>query len=358
MNNVQYLIIACDVAISYYLQQPGIDVKIVTNNGAFFHCNHNGYPDRINQVNIPDIITCHNMTADDFQNFTEILNNNNYFIDDKKICIHKYLTKCSSNPQPPGFADFLRGTIALYNFSKKYDYNLLVDGKHLLFNFLKPNKNIIKSNQNIITEEFICPQSYEDIYLKLDNRFQSGESLSIMTNSFYSFSGEKIVNFGEITEDCRLYIKDILSPTIQVEDMIKYVFNEVYKIDMNQDFKVIHIRFGDEFIRKNIYDSHLYKCYYDKITNLVNNNGSEKYVLITDSSVIANQLKANIPQLLYWDNSKIHLGELINMQNSSILETIVDFFIMSRSKEIISDSGSGFSLVNSIIYNIKYTTTF
>jgi hypothetical protein len=28
-------------------------------------------------------------------------------------CIHNYLTKCSTNPQPPGFADFLRGTIAL-----------------------------------------------------------------------------------------------------------------------------------------------------------------------------------------------------------------------------------------------------
>jgi hypothetical protein len=314
-----------------------------------------GGPCHSNEVNMQEILGCHNMTVADSHNFTEILNNNNYFLDDKKICIHKYLTKCSSNPQPPGFADFLRGTIALYNFSKKYDYNLLINGEHPLFNFLKPNKNIIKSNQNIITEEFIYPQSYEDIYLKLDNRFQSGESLSIMTNSFYSFSGGKIVNFGDITEDCRLYIKDILAPTIQVEDMIKYVFNEVYKIDMNQDFKVIHIRFGDEFIRKNIYDCHLYKCYYDKITNLVNNNESEKYVLITDSSVIANQLKKDIPQLLYWNNSKIHLGELINMQNSSILDTIVVFFIMSRSKEIISDSGSGFSWVNSIIYNIKYT---
>ncbi len=39
-----------------------------------------------------------------------------------KTCIHQYLTKCKTNPQPPGFADFLRGTRTLYLLSKKYDY--------------------------------------------------------------------------------------------------------------------------------------------------------------------------------------------------------------------------------------------
>jgi hypothetical protein len=37
---------------------------------------------------------------------------------EKKQCIHKYLNICKTNPQPPGFGDFLRGSIALYNFSK------------------------------------------------------------------------------------------------------------------------------------------------------------------------------------------------------------------------------------------------
>ena len=61
-----------------------------------------------------------------------------------KLCIHKYLTKCLTNPQPPGFADFLRGTISFYNFSKKYSYKLFLDcSEHTLFHFLKNNKNII-----------------------------------------------------------------------------------------------------------------------------------------------------------------------------------------------------------------------
>jgi hypothetical protein len=102
----------------------------------------------------------------------------------------------------------------------------------------------------------------------------------------------------------------------------------------------------------------MYHLYYNKINKLINENKlNEKYILISDSSDIAKKLKTNIPQLLYWDNSKIHLGLLKKSMKSGsnfdILDTIVDFFIISKSKEIFSN-GSGFSNINSIIYNIKY----
>ena len=85
-----------------------------------------------------------------------------------------------------------------------------------------------------------------------------------------------------------------------------------------------------------------------------------KYVLITDSSSMGNKLKMTIPELYYWDNSKIHLGDVTN-HPSGILDTLVDFFIMSKSTEIISSnvlyegSVSGFSYVVSLLYNITYT---
>jgi len=80
LNNVSYLIVACDVALSYYLQQPCIDVKVITNNVSFFACNHIGYPCHINNVDMKNIICCHYMSKSDFYNFTTILNDNNYFI--------------------------------------------------------------------------------------------------------------------------------------------------------------------------------------------------------------------------------------------------------------------------------------
>lgn len=272
----------------------------------------------------------------------------------EKKCIHKYLTTCHTNPQPPGLADFLRGTIALYIFSKTYGYELSIDGEHPLFNYLKPNKNIICNNSNYNTEEFLPPLSYADIYSKLSNIFKSERSFCVMTNSFYTLENESLSNFGVISEDCADFIKDILSPTPEVENQLKYIFNTIYKIRMNDDFKVIHLRFGDIFIHNNVYNDSLYSYYYNKILTLVNQTPDVKYILITDSSETANKLKTNIPELLYWDNTKIHMGDLKNIQSSNILDTITDFFTISRSNEIISN-GSGFSMVNSVIYNIKYT---
>ena len=78
--NVQYLIVACDVAISYYLQQPEYNIKIVINDLSFFACNYLGNPCHCNQVNMRDIISCHLMKPHDFYNFTNILNENNYFV--------------------------------------------------------------------------------------------------------------------------------------------------------------------------------------------------------------------------------------------------------------------------------------
>ncbi len=276
---------------------------------------------------------------------------------DEKQCIHKYLTKCKSNPQSPGFADFLRGTIALYNFSKMYGYTLYIGAEHPLFQFLKNNKNIVYTNSMTEIEEFLPPLSYDDILVSLNNIFKSGRSFSVMTNSFYyDLHDGKLENFGAISEDCANYIKDILTPSNEVETKLYNIFSTVYNINIHDNFKVIHIRFGDEFIHNNTYDDGLYELYFEKVSDLVNQNKNEKYVLISDSSKMANRLKSDIQGLLYWDNSKIHLGDLKNIQTSYILDTIVDFFIISKSNEIISmGAPSGFSRINSLIYNIRYT---
>jgi len=128
------------------------------------------------------------------------------------------------------------------------------------------------------------------------------------------------------------------------------------------NYKVIHLRFGDKFLNENEYNEQIYKLYYNEIRNLKN----DKYILLSDSSIIANKLKKEINELTdsidsielyYWDNNKIHLGDLKNKNaentNSNILDTMVDFFIMSNSSEIIAN-GSGFSKISSIIYNIPY----
>lgn len=79
-NNIENLIPACDVAISYYLQKY-INVEIIkTNDLSFIHCNYRGYPCHTGQVNMNEIISCHLMSLNDFDVFHQILISNNYFI--------------------------------------------------------------------------------------------------------------------------------------------------------------------------------------------------------------------------------------------------------------------------------------
>lgn len=62
---------ACDVAISYFLHK--IDgMKIIKHDG-FFHCNHKGHPCHVGQIDMDRILSCHNMSLDDFDEFTSYL---------------------------------------------------------------------------------------------------------------------------------------------------------------------------------------------------------------------------------------------------------------------------------------------
>jgi hypothetical protein len=273
------------------------------------------------------------------------------YIEEKK-CFHKYLTKCKTNPQPPGFADFLRGTIALFEYAKVHNYKLYIDCDHPIFSYMKQNKNIISNKVKKDTIELLPPLSYDEIDRELNKLFSSGETFSVMTNAFYTKENGVLKNFGNISNDCKEFLKDILTPPLELNEKLDNVFKNVYNFDMGHNFKVVHLRCGDNFLNNNAYDESVYNKFYEKVSNLVNENQDNKYVLISDSSYIANKLKESIPNLYYWNNNKIHLGDLIN-DTQGVLDTLIDFFIMTISNEIISN-GSGFSRIVSEIYTIKY----
>ena len=80
----------CDVCISYYLQKDNYltEDKIIKKNNLFVGCNYLGkhnfnFNNGIccgNNVKMDQLISCHFMSLHDFDNFTEILQKNNYFV--------------------------------------------------------------------------------------------------------------------------------------------------------------------------------------------------------------------------------------------------------------------------------------
>ena len=82
--NCEYLISACDVAISYFLQNKlQLNLEIIKNNEAFFGCNYKGlcYNNTFGccdkKINIDNIISCHNMTLSDSDEYTKYIKLNN-----------------------------------------------------------------------------------------------------------------------------------------------------------------------------------------------------------------------------------------------------------------------------------------
>lgn len=67
---------ACDVMISYYLHEIG-GVEIIANENCFYSCNYKGWADDFccckEKMDIKNIIICHHMSLQDFDDYTSII---------------------------------------------------------------------------------------------------------------------------------------------------------------------------------------------------------------------------------------------------------------------------------------------
>ena len=80
-NNIEYLISACDVGIAYLVNLKEISAKTIdVGELVFTHCNFRGYPCHAGKINYETLVSCHNMSLSDFDEFTQILKKNNYFV--------------------------------------------------------------------------------------------------------------------------------------------------------------------------------------------------------------------------------------------------------------------------------------
>lgn len=300
------------------------------------------------------------------------------YSDKKPKCIHKYLTKSYiEQKMTPGLGDFLRGTVSLFKLSEIYNYDVFIDKKsHIFFSFFEDDENYINDGfiNDVIdySELKIDAIDYGKLNPKnLEDLFKKQKNFSIYTNAFYTKNEKgQYVNFGKIPENIQNKLKNLLIPKKIVKDKLEYIFKNIYKINENEKFKIIHIRLGDNYLvnnKKNSNYDFLLKNILEHILFIINNSykyinyNNElvdyKYILITDTKELAFDIVKSIPQILYWNNKKIHMGYSDNQNEENILDTIIDFITLSKSQEIIGNN-SGFSRSVSEIYNINYHHIF
>ena len=138
-----------------------------------------------------------------------------------------------------GLGDMIRGYINMYQLSQKYNFKLIIDislhpiskylitNPHEYTNLIENNKNNIIFNKN--------PEKY--ILENKDN--------IIFFNTNSQTNRRKIPE--NISDDCRKYIKDILTPN---DEMQQYI-SEYLSLIKNSNYNILHYRLGDEFNDKN-----------------------------------------------------------------------------------------------------------
>jgi hypothetical protein len=153
--------------------------------------------------------------------------------------------------------------------------------------------------------------------------------------------------------------KFILSKLLPNEMMQKFIKERLIRLELiPKRFAVIHIRSGDKYLLNN---GSLNSFVVKKIIGILSKNMKEgtKYLILSDNNQIKLLLKKVFPQVVIQLTKIAHLGESVNPGDNAVMETLLDFYLMSNAFQIISFSpynwGSGFSQWCSVLYKIPYT---
>jgi hypothetical protein len=263
-----------------------------------------------------------------------------------KVVIHTWTHKFNINPIHVskynyynetnfffGLGDLIRSTIKLFYLSKKMNFKLIVDLQlHPISQFIKIKNHeyssaVVENKNNI---DYVCYGGLEDYINE-----STTDLLFILTNDFFD---------GIITEDCKIFIKELLRPNDKFKNFIR---NKLKTIPFKQ-YNILHYRLSDsEFLNKP--SSIIVE---ENLTHLIHVKEAND-ILITDMNTFKNYvfLKDDI----FMFNTKIcHLG--LSNDADEIRDTLFEFFLLSRAKKIKTHCKihaiSGFVKWVGLIYDI------
>ena len=226
-----------------------------------------------------------------------------------------------------GIGDVIRGIISMHQLSQQFGFKLIVDTQ------LTPISELLKHEKHeysdfVLSHRDNIPFVYPGHVMNFISTCESDVVL-LMTNDLYH---------NQITDECKAFIKDILTP---VDDLESYILSGVSGI--------IHCRTGDQvLIHNNKFDDELYKRLVETI------DLTPGYLFMSDSLALKHRIKCDFPTTRMLDTTIGHTG--YKHHSSMLKDTILEFLTITRSKEIHSytvyDWPSGFVKIAHDIYDV------
>jgi hypothetical protein len=273
----------------------------------------------------------------------------------KLVNTYQFTTKNGRNT--PGFGDYM-----LSNFFLLQLCNVL--GLEFDINFKNHpiSKYMITTNQedkNVDYSDITYPDCAEHIYI-INHGLTDFINLlnSIDSEIYYLFTnGWPILNI-------RKPGIEIIKSKLICGDVLNSHLNRFMNVLglKDREFITIHMRFSDDLFYKKQINRDTLNKFVNIIRIISKRNNSEKILILSNSNVVKFSLrKFNMSNICFKMGKTVHLGgdnigHKVAMDDDGVLDTLKDYFVMSKSKRIISvseyDWGSCFCNSCSKIYSI------
>lgn len=262
------------------------------------------------------------------------------------------------NDTPQGFGDFLRGSFYLSYICNILDIEFDIDlNNHPMSMYLENNKNIYTIPYSEVKAYINHKNKHEHKFLEelfIDiNDFTSGDTFYLFNNSMPPWFDTNIIQKA----------RKIIIPKIEPNNnVLEILYNKLKTFDLSiNNYAIIHIRCGDHCMNiKYKYDSEKHIISSKHLNDIIESikkysNKNKKYILIGDSNYFKQEIVKKFSNLHTLNSNICHTGHKTDVP---ILDTLLDFYLMRYSNQIISFSayghGSGFSSYCSTIYNIPF----
>ena len=300
----------------------------------------------------------------------QIIYFNSYLHKNVNNIINVYNLTYKANVLTTGFGDFIRGCYFLLQFCEEQEFNYGVVINHPIHSLLKHFKNTPKLSENISKNVPLFRKNNFNCYIGDDNIIQSRPNFTINNDFTFFLKEQNMFNHkmfihtnafpnNIINGKHRAIIKNMLTP---IDSLENYVENTLAQLTLSKlNYEIIHIRFGDTYLIEN--DSLLDIKQLQQILNYLKDlDIHAKYLLISDNEYIKKIIVQNYPFLKTLNNQITHTGENMVIEQDKLRNTMLEFYLMSHSSNIVAYSvyghGSGFSKWCAETYSIPYVCKY
>jgi hypothetical protein len=290
----------------------------------------------------------------------------------RPVLVHRYANRCQTVAQPPGLADFLKGTVYLYQQSQRgATFTLLVDfSHHPMGKFIRAPERT--PDQQAMIDRVPAPPTIECFIEHRPIIRQMVESLQEIETAqppctyvtchepYYRYDDDPPV-ISRLNPAEQAYMKSVLN---FCPDLLRAADQLQAKLMGDKEYAVLHLRMGDhQSAHDHPHHEQLGHVMQSLETEIIPRWG--KQILILSDSYYTKMFMRAKYGLPCTDFVPVHMGETARFLSrgeeaplADIGHTLTEFILLSRSQTIYAHCAyggpGGFSKVTADIYGIPH----